>query len=172
MSDEPTFETDPAVWAMQHPTVNITVSVRCPSRTRGARPPHVVAEIQRTPFGRLLKVYQRDGRSCSPMEPTGGPYDLSRLVNRPGYEHWERIRRERQAYLRDIGEGPQGKLYGASRLSFRVYNAAERFPDDWTASVICRCADGVINGPMLNDAATRAKRTGKTEFVSFDVGTR
>ena len=171
MSDEPTFETDPAVWAMQHPTDKITVSVRCPSTTRRERP-HVVAEIQRTPFGCLLKVYQRDGRPRSPMEPTGELNDLSRLVNKPGYEHLERIRRERQAYLRDIGEVPQDKLYGASRTRARVYNANEPFPDDWAASVICRCANGVITGPMLNDAATRAKRTGKTVFVSFEVGTR
>lgn len=170
MSDEPT--SDPGEWAMEHPTDKITVSVRCPSTTRRARPPHVVAEIQQTPFGRLLKVYQRDGRPRSPMKPTGEPNDLSRLVTKPGYEHLERIRRERQAYLRDIGEVPQDKLYGASRMSFRARNAEKPFPDDWTASVICRCADGVITGPMLNDAATRAKRTGKTVFVSFEVGTR
>jgi len=169
VSDEPTFETDPAVWALQHPKNGVMVTVTCP-RSKGR--PHVVAEIQETPFGSLLKVYQRDGRPRSPMQPTGEPYDLSRLVNKPGYEHLERIRRERQPYLRDIGELRQDKLYGASRMSFRAYDAAERFPYDWTASVICRCTDGVITGPMLNDAATRAKRTGMTEFVSFQVGTR
>jgi len=168
VSEEPSFETEPAVWAMQHPKDNIVVSVRCPSKTRRARPPHVVAEIQQTPFGRLLKVYQRDGRPRSPMEPTGEPNDLSRLVNNPGYGYLERIRRERQDHLRDIGQVQQEKLYGAGRMRFRVYNAAGRFPDDWTASVICRCTAGVITGRMLNDAAARAKRAGETEFVSFE----
>jgi len=81
VSDEPTFETDPAVWALQHPKNGVMVTVTCP-RSKGR--PHVVAEIQETPFGSLLKVYQRDGRPRSPMQPTGEPYDLSRLVNKPG----------------------------------------------------------------------------------------
>ncbi len=64
------------------------------------------------------------------MEPTGEPHDLSRLVNKPGYEYLERIRRERQGHLRDTGPVQQEKLYGASRMRFFAYTANGPFADD------------------------------------------
>jgi len=166
VSDEPTFETDPAVWAMQHPTDNIVVAVRCPSSRRC-----LVAEVQRTPHGRILKVYQRDGLPRAPIEPTGEPYDLSRLVGKPGYEYLERIRRERQAYLRDIGQVQQEKLYGASRMSFREYNANEPFPDGWVATVLCRCEQGGLTGSTLNNAIALARHAANTVVIRFQAET-
>lgn len=166
MSDEPTFETDPAVWAMLHPTDGILVAVRCPSSKRC-----LVAEIQQTPHGRILKLYQRHGLPRAPMVPAGEPNDLSRLVNKHGYMELERMRREREAYLEGIGELRQDKIYSASRMRARVYNATEPFPDDWTASVICRCAHGVITGPMLNTAATHPRRAVNTPVIRFQVET-
>jgi hypothetical protein len=160
VSEAPSFETDPAVWALKHPTDNIAVAVRCQSPKRC-----LVAEVQQTPHGRILKLYQRHGRPRAPIEPTGKPHDLSRLVNKTGYEYLERIRRERQDHLRNIGELQQEKLYGVSRMRFSAYNADGPFPDDWTATVICRCADGVITGPMLNKAGARARRTAGTAVV-------
>lgn len=166
MSDEPTFETDPVVWAMQHPTVNIVVAVRCPSSRRC-----LVAEVQRTPHGRILKVYQRDGLTRAPIEPIGEPNDLSRLVGKPGYEHLERIRRERQDHLRDIGQVQQEKLYGASRTRARVYSADEPFPDDWTATVLCRCEQGSLTGSTLNNAIALARHAANTLVIRFQVET-
>lgn len=158
MSDERTYEADPVVWALQHPRDGVMVAVVC-HRPNGK--PHIVAEVQETPHGRLLKVYQRAGIPRGAIEPTGPPNDLSRLINTPGYDYLELERRKRSE-----------KVHDASRRRFRGYDAAEPFPADWMVTVICPCTPGTVSGPMLNQAIAKRQHAERCVVVAFQVGTR
>lgn len=155
-----THENEMATWSLTHLRAGILVRVFCPRRQQ----PHCVAEVQATPYGDLVKLYQRDTRQRGAVVPVGPTDDVSHRLGNPAVHAIEDLRRDRNRYLKARGELPRWEASANTR--FQGY-AADGLPNDWARTVICRCAQGVITVNELRNACNAARHAGTSVPLVF-----
>jgi len=159
-----TRESEMAAWCLAHPKRGLLVRVRCP-RSKAC----CVAELQATPGGLLLKVYQRETKPRVESDPIGPPDDLSHHLASPAVQYLEEERRARKRYLRERGEVPAWDRTWLN--SFQAYSA-DGLPDDWQRTMVCSCEQGILTGEMLNAALRRGRHAASAVVIRFQTGTR